>query len=394
MGTKERVAVQRAMTRDAEAITARVVALVLREIPAYGGVSAAQREEIAAITGWALRRTVELWVDESVMTEADLRRFRGIGAARAADGRPLQAILRAYRIAAVEASDLVVELGAGTLGVDDLAALNRTMLIGVDSLSEALFAGYAHAASALDEDRERALSGLADDLLAGRQTSRAALADRSAQLGITVPSRLAITVFAATPPVEPVETPAAPPPVEPVETLTTHRGAHIVVLAAEAAAPPPGVRACVVTEVPVPRLPRTYRLVASALDHAPTRAYRSSPLLDWGDVLALAVLRGSDVGAAEELAPAVLGPLLNPAHAHVLAGLVGYLDHGSATAAADALGLHPQTVRHRLRRLRELTGRDLDDPWDRLVLDMARTSPGLVPDSGTRPRNRGSDSVA
>ncbi|TNC40505.1 PucR family transcriptional regulator [Mumia zhuanghuii] len=376
MGTQERLAVQRAMARDADAITARVVALVLREIPAYGGVSAAQREEIAAIAGWALRRTVELWVDGSVMSDADLRRFRGIGAARAADGRPLQAILRAYRVAAVEAGDLVVERGAGILDVDDLAALNRTMLVGVDSLSEALFAGYTQAASALDEDRERALAGLADDLLAGRQTSRAALADRAARLGITLPSRFTLTVTSA--PDGPSA--AVPRAAGSVATLLTRRGDLTVVLGPEPSPVPSGARGAVVTDVAVARLPRTYRLVVHALDHAPSRAFGSSPVLDRADVLALAVLRGADADSAEELASAALGPLLDPAHAHLLEGLLGYLDHGSATGAAQALGLHPQSVRHRLRRMRELTGRDLDDPWDRLVLDMARTSPGPVPD--------------
>lgn len=374
MGMKERLEVQRAMARDADAITARVVALVLREIPAYGGVSAAQRDEIAAIAGWALRRTVELWVDEAVMTKEDLRRFRGIGAARAADGRPLQAILRAYRIAAVEAGDLVVETGAGTLDVDDLAALNRTMLVGVDTLSEALFAGYAHASSALDGDRERALSGLADDLLAGRQTSRAALADRSARLGIAVPSRFALTV------VEDVDGRPAWNDV-PAHVLRTRDGERAVFLADRSVPVPDGSRGAVVTDVPATRLPRAYRLVVHALDHAPQRAFQASAVLGWADVLALAVLAGADPDAAEELGRAALGPLLGPEHGHLLEGLVGYLDHGSATGAAEALGLHPQTVRHRLRRLRTLTGRDVDDPWDRLVLDMARTARAQACDS-------------
>ena len=43
--------------------------------------------------------------------------------------------------------------------------------------------------------------------------------------------------------------------------------------------------------------------------------------------------------------------------------LNAYLDHdGSAERAAEVLYCHPNTVRYRLRRLQELTGRSLSDP--------------------------------
>lgn len=42
--------------------------------------------------------------------------------------------------------------------------------------------------------------------------------------------------------------------------------------------------------------------------------------------------------------------------------------HGSATEAGKALFCHPNTVRYRLRRLEEYTGRSLDDP--RAVAEM------------------------
>jgi DNA-binding PucR family transcriptional regulator len=49
--------------------------------------------------------------------------------------------------------------------------------------------------------------------------------------------------------------------------------------------------------------------------------------------------------------------------------LRAYLDaFGDVSAAAEAVSLHPNSFRYRLRRIRELTGVDLGDRDDRLVM--------------------------
>ena len=51
---------------------------------------------------------------------------------------------------------------------------------------------------------------------------------------------------------------------------------------------------------------------------------------------------------------------------------LAYIDHGgNAVAMARALHLHPQTVRYRINRLRELLGGQLDDPDARFELEVA-----------------------
>lgn len=53
-----------------------------------------------------------------------------------------------------------------------------------------------------------------------------------------------------------------------------------------------------------------------------------------------------------------------------------YLDHfGDVRAAADALHVHPNTLRYRIRRVHELTGIDLDDPATRLVVALTLRVP-------------------
>ncbi|MSZ77305.1 MAG: hypothetical protein F2667_09395 [Actinobacteria bacterium] len=55
----------------------------------------------------------------------------------------------------------------------------------------------------------------------------------------------------------------------------------------------------------------------------------------------------------------------------LVASLAAWLRHDRDTvAAATTLHLHPNTLRYRLRRVRELAGIDLDDPRQRLVLEL------------------------
>jgi DNA-binding PucR family transcriptional regulator len=51
--------------------------------------------------------------------------------------------------------------------------------------------------------------------------------------------------------------------------------------------------------------------------------------------------------------------------------LRAWFDHGGdVNGAAEALCLHPNTLRYRLRRMRELTGLNLADPIERLIAEL------------------------
>ncbi|MCX4389576.1 helix-turn-helix domain-containing protein [Micromonospora peucetia] len=401
MGLPERVAVQRRLVERGSGVDERVIAAVLREVPAYSTISPAQLAETRAIAAWAIRRLIEMWIDDSTLTAADLQRFRGIGAARATDGRPLFAVLRAYRVAAVEISDLVIDLASDGLALSDVVALNRTLLTGVDQLSESLFAGYNSAVEQLNSNRTQMLAGLTHDLLTGRQTSAAVLADRAAQLGVAIPAALALVVVApdSTGTVlsegdvadlaSSISSAGGGQPLDVLHALRRHQG---VLLAATI----PDLtgelkfrkwRACVIRKVTPAALPAEFRLASAALDHATDEAYANSPILDRGDAMLVALLRGQPSVDPAELAAEALGPVAEARNAHLREGLSGYLRWGSSTEAAERLGLHPQTMRHRLRRVTELSGRDIRLSWDRLMLDIAR-SVGEVADRDRTPTGR------
>jgi DNA-binding PucR family transcriptional regulator len=71
---------------------------------------------------------------------------------------------------------------------------------------------------------------------------------------------------------------------------------------------------------------------------------------------------------ARRLAP--LESLTPAARDRMTETLKAYLDHrGNAPAMAESLHVHPQTVRYRLKKLRDLFGEALDDPDARFELE-------------------------
>ena len=97
-------------------------------------------------------------------------------------------------------------------------------------------------------------------------------------------------------------------------------------------------------------------------------------LLDAGDHLATLLVH-AEPGLASELAAtrlAPLGALPGSGPERMAQTLRAWLDHhGNVPATARALGIHPQTVRYRLRRLRSLFGDSLDDPAVRFELSLS-----------------------
>ncbi|MET8974102.1 helix-turn-helix domain-containing protein [Streptomyces sp. NPDC004539] len=105
---------------------------------------------------------------------------------------------------------------------------------------------------------------------------------------------------------------------------------------------------------------------ASAAARAALAAPRLGPVAEWERIGAYRLL--TSLGPVED--PAV-APLLSPAHRELARTAEVYLDHaGQAGRTAAALGIHRQTLYYRLSRVEQLTGLDLDDGEDRLLLHM------------------------
>ena len=91
----------------------------------------------------------------------------------------------------------------------------------------------------------------------------------------------------------------------------------------------------------------------------------------------LDLLLAADPRLTRDLAAARLAPLdgeTDASRARLTETLSAWLDHqGRTERVAPALDVHPQTVRYRLSRLRDLFGDDLDDPAARRELSIALT---------------------
>lgn len=108
---------------------------------------------------------------------------------------------------------------------------------------------------------------------------------------------------------------------------------------------------------------------ASAAARAARAETRFGPVAEWTSIGPFRLLTALPPRSAHDPAVRVL---LSPAHRELARTAEVYLDRaGQAGRTAAELGIHRQTLYYRLSRVEQLTGLDLDDGEDRLLLHMA-----------------------
>jgi hypothetical protein len=321
-------------------------------------------------TEQALRRFIGEGDDESPAV------YRALGYGEHRSGRSLDALQSAYRIGARVAwrrmSTLAAEAGASTAAQHHLA---EAMFAYIDQLASESVDGYAAAQMERAGDIERRRATLLALLLGAPAGDPEQLAAAASAARWPLPRRLACVALDGEP--GPLARRLSG------DTLYgEHDGAMCVVVPdpsgllreAALAAKRLGARVGVGPTVDPLEAPRSLRWAALAVGlAAPAGAVRAE------DRLADLAL-----GAAPEIARALrsraLAPLAGETAASRLrleATLRAWMRHrGSQGAIARELSVHPQTVRYRVRRLRELFGEALADPERRFELEVAlRTGP-------------------
>jgi hypothetical protein len=303
----------------------------------------------------------------------DVYRTLGRGEMRA--GRTLDSLLSAYRVGARVAwrrlSAIGVEAG---LDPDTLYLLAESIFAYIDVLSAESAEGHALEQSAAAGEAQLRRRRLVRLLVREPAAEPEVVEAVASEADWPLPKTLAVLAIAG--PARETAASRLPP-----DTIAETMGDLVVVIVPDPEAPgrPAQLERAILeahaqgglgVTVGWPPAAASFARAQAALglaDSAPglvAASRRAGELLLAADPVLAAEL------ARERLAP--LGELSAGARARLTSTLEVWLaEQGRLGAVAERLGIHPQTARYRLTRLRELFGERLDDPEERFWLEVA-----------------------
>jgi hypothetical protein len=305
--------------------------------------------------------------------------WRRLGEAEFQAGRSLEALREAFRTGVRAAwrgaAELASEAGVETPSV---IALAEAIFVYADSLTNDVVEGYLRTQSDEASERERRRRRLATLLLDVDGHDPEAIEHAAELARWVVPRSLAVLALRD-------ESPGAIPRRLDIDVLggSDQEGAFLVIPDPDGPGRAAALRRAVGSEVAAlgpavaPRDARRslrWARKALVLAHAGSIEHHAPYPIQTSEHLATLILLG-DEDLAAALASERLAPLLElpeGERARLIQTLRAWLDHQRHTphVAAD-LHVHPQTVRYRLGRLRELLGEMLDTPEGRFELQMA-----------------------
>ncbi|MFG2323096.1 helix-turn-helix domain-containing protein [Streptomyces sp. NBC_01723] len=378
----------RALLDDLPDLTDRLVALLEEQEPAYRTALTKDPSATWQEAHRSLRHSVASLLDPRGARDAARRCSWRIGATRAEQGLPLDALLHAFRLGGSLVWQRLVEETSRTAPEDVrlLVHVAADVWNFVDEHCTLVADAYRQTEWQLGRRRENRARLLAAGLLDG--TSRIADLPEAAQvLDLPEQGRYVVVAVAGGPTVRPDAARAAALP--PGTRVHWHAGAEVdygIVLTdaddglPEPHCPFPGLRIGVGSPVDgLAAVGDARRLADTALEICPP-AGGTVRLAD--ELPAALVVSSPELGRA--LADRVLGPLLRLEAADrevLLDTLTTWLDcDGSAQRAGERLYCHRNTVLNRLRRCEQLTGRSLARPADVVEISLALTARQVLHD--------------
>ena len=371
------------------------IAAIAREVPGYARAMEGEFGQAVRLgVEIAFSRFLDLLAAAEPQPADSARIYVDLGRGEFHAGRSLDALLAAYRVGARLAWRRFVEAGvAGGLEAEAIYALGEAIFAYIDELSAESAEGYAEEQTAAAGESERRRRRLVRLLAQEPPPSQEAIRTAAVAAGWVLPRGGCAVIVAATADHD-----------EPGEALLDSIAARLARRIGEGAIGAEAFRSALVL-VPDPDAPgRRRRLEAAAADED---ALALGPTVPWPDaaisarraraVHALAVAGRLHAGAggnlvvaeehlaqlllsaapdvAADLAATRLAPLEELGEgprARLEETLAAWLDRpGQVQAVAAALGVHPQTVRYRVRQLRDLFGERLEDPEARFELSLA-----------------------
>jgi hypothetical protein len=360
------------------AVTSEILDTIAREVPEYARpLEGAFGRGVQIGVTEALRQFVALIRDPDSGREPGRDVYVGLGRGELRQGRTLDALQSAYRVGARVAWRRLAA-AARRAGFDArvISTLAESIFAYIEELSADSVEGYSQARSEREGERQRRRRELIALLLrdppaggtelaaaadaAGWEPPRtaAALACREDELG-RLARRLPPDALAG--PYRGDGCVIVSDPAGPGRTQEIDSAAAGMTVALG----PPGALDELEASWSLARAARWAREAGVLAGDGLVRAEECLPelLVHEGSALVERI-------AARRLAP--LEPLTLKARRRMEETALAYVQRqGNAAAMAAALGIHPQTARYRIARLRELLGEDLDDPDTRFELELA-----------------------
>lgn len=357
------------------AVADEVVAAIIAEVPSYddafsGPMGETIRNAVQiALGGFLSLASGRRGADPRTPAAPAVEGAYQLGRGEARSGRTTDALLSAYRIGArVSWREMSMHAVQSGLSAETLVSFAELVFAYIDELSAASVAGHTDELATSGRVRQRLLERISHHLLAGspQETVRSA-AERA---GWPVPTTLTAVILTESQ-VRPVLAEVSPQTLQ-AEGPDLDDGALLLVPDAH------GRRRATLLRTlegrgAVAGPARPWLEARGSYE----RALRTRTLgLDGDtDTHLVQLVLTADADALADLRTQALLPLaeLRPAVAEKLAEtLRAWLLHqGRREDVADALFVHPQTVRYRMGQLREVYGDRLDDPETVLALTVA-----------------------
>ena len=367
---------------EAPALAEEILREIRREYPHLPVVLDESGEPMALV---GIRRAIEVFVQHLETAEGRPGRptvppgvFQEFGRGEGLNGRSLDSLQAIYRMGVRLAWRRFADIGQRVeIPPPAMYELVDAGYEYLDGLVDQSVRGYAEAAARQAGERLRLQRRLMELLLAERHRGDPAdaLTERAARIGWPLPKKVAVGVL-----LRPARE-AVPPAVgQGVLLDMDYEQPRMVVPEPDAAGRPEllhraltGWAGAIGPPVPLPDAAKSLRWAEAAV------RLMERDLLPAGDVLyctehteALVLLQPEEL--IDDLARRCLAPLQHcgPTHGRRLAEtLLAWLEtRGGAPEVAARLGVHPQTVRYRLRQIRELWGDEIDDPDRRFELEL------------------------
>jgi lambda repressor-like predicted transcriptional regulator len=362
------------------ALADEIVAELSRGVPDYARpLEGPFGQALRAGVEEALSRFTRFVADPEADPDAGREVYLNLGRGEMRAGRSLDALLAAYRLGARVAWRRLAAAGerAG-LSPRTLYTLAEAIFAYIDELSADSIEGYAReqaaAAGALQRRRQRLAAMLVQDPPVAPATVEAA----ASNAGWRLPRSVSVLVVESDESSEGAERLAVR--LGP-DALVTHQPPLNVALIptpsrkGELEAAVRDRRAALGPEVPWQEAALSFARAREVLRLAGEGGIDGDEALLLAERHRLSLLLGADRRLARDVAESALAPLESEtelSRERLGSTLDAWLRHrGRTEAVAKALHVHPQTVRYRLARLRELFGSRLDDPDGRFELELA-----------------------